>query len=71
MFYFHQKKEFNDVSREPAHHAKQISFSKKLPWHEGPFWSVLLPLSTRSSKFLNEVLHAKFALQYSVKEMFR
>ena len=41
MFNFHLKRELNDVSREPASHAKQISVSKKLPWHESPFWSVL------------------------------
>ena len=51
--------------------AKQISVSSTILRHEGPFWSVLFRLSTRPSKFSNEVLHAKFDFQYFVKEMFR
>ena len=45
-------------------HAKQISVSGTIPRREGPFWSVLFRLSTRSSKFSSEVLHLKFDLQY-------
>ena len=37
--------------------------------HSGQYFFFLL--STRSSKFSNEVLHAKFDLQYFVKEMLR
>ena len=33
-------------------------------------WSVLFPLSIKSSKFSTEVLHTKFELQCFVKEMF-
>ena len=52
-------------------HAKQVSVSSTIPRHEALFWSVQFRLSTRSSKFSNEVLHAKFDLQYFVKETFR
>ena len=64
----------NTVSPIPMRaclHTKQISVSSTIPRHEGPFWSVLFRLSTRSSKFSNEVLHAKFDLRYFVKEIFR
>ena len=47
-----------------------MSVSNTIPRYKGPFWSVLFPLSIRSSKFLNEVLYTKFDLQYFVKEMF-
>ena len=71
MFNFHQKREFNDVSREPAYMLNKYQSVKKLPPHESTFWSVLFRLSVRSSKFSNEVLHVKFDLQYFVKEMLR
>ena len=42
MFNFHQKREFNDVSKEPAYlHFKQISFSKKRQPHKVQLWSIL------------------------------
>ena len=48
----------------------KVSVSDTVPRRYSPFLSVLFPLSIRSSKFSNEVLHTKFDLQYSDKQMF-
>ena len=55
--------------RRACLHAKQILVSSTIPRPEGAFWSVQFRLSTRYTKFSNEVLHAKFDLQ--IKEVFR
>ena len=70
MFNFHQKREFNDVLREPAYMLNKYQSVQNflgMKVHSGQYCR----LSVKSSKFSNEVLHVKFDLQYFVKEMFR
>ena len=65
MFNFHQNREFNDVSREPAHMLNKYQSVIKnflgMEVHSGPYCSTECKIK--------QVF--KFDLQYFVAEMFR
>ena len=46
--------------KRSCQHARQISVSNTIPLHKGRFWSVLFPMSKKSSKILAEVLALMF-----------